>query len=286
MEINNSHKNTKNNFVLGCTNIQKSFGGLIALDNVSFSISKGIIVGVVGPNGAGKTTLFDVISGVTNLNSGKILFNDKDISNLSADKISCLGIQRTFQTPTAFNDLSVKENVTVGASFAGRSRILSSNKNMFDHVLEVIDLCQLKKYINLKAGVLAILQRKQLMIATALAGMPKLLMLDEPLSGLNKDARNQMLEFLFKLKNTGISLLIIEHVMSALLNFVDEIILLNYGKIIFTGSPKQAVNDEEVIRAPRRRGRGSILGSRNSEMSKFTRVGGSGIHVGFCSSML
>ena len=86
------------------------------------------------------------------------------------------------------------------------------------------------------------------MIATALAGMPKLLMLDEPLSGLNKDERNQMLEFLFKLKNTGISLLIIEHVMSALLNFVDEIVLLNYGKIIFTGSPKQAVNDEEVIR--------------------------------------
>ena len=248
MEINNSHKNTKNNFVLGCTNIHKSFGGLIALDNVSFSISKGIIIGLVGPNGAGKTTLFDVISGVTNLNSGKILFNDKDISNLSADKISCLGIQRTFQTPTAFNDLSVKENVTVGASFAGRSRILSSNKNMFDHVLEVIDLCQLKKYINLKAGVLAILQRKQLMIATALAGMPKLLMLDEPLSGLNKDERNQMLEFLFKLKNTGISLLIIEHVMSALLNFVDEIVLLNHGKIIFSGSPKQAVNDDEVIR--------------------------------------
>jgi len=144
--------------------------------------------------------------------------------------------------------LSVKENVTVGASFAGRSRILSSNKNMFDHVLEVIDLCQLKKYINLKAGVLAILQRKQLMIATALAGIPKLLMLDEPLGGLNKDERNQMLEFLFKLKNTGISLLIIEHVMSALLNFVDEIVLLNHGKIIFTGSPKQAVNDDEVIR--------------------------------------
>jgi len=188
------------------------------------------------------------LSGVTNLNSGKILFNDKDISNLSADKISCLGIQRTFQTPTAFNDLSVKENVTVGASFAGRSRILSSNKNMFDYVLEVIDLCQLKKYINLKASVLAILQRKQLMIATALAGMPKLLMLDEPLGGLNKDERNQMLEFLFKLKNTGISLLIIEHVMSALLNFVDEIVLLNHGKVIFTGTPKQAVNDEEVIR--------------------------------------
>ena len=83
MEINNSHKNTKNNFVLGCTNIHKSFGGLIALDNVSFAISKGIIIGLVGPNGAGKTTLFDVISGVTNLNSGKILFNDKDISNLS-----------------------------------------------------------------------------------------------------------------------------------------------------------------------------------------------------------
>ena len=86
------------------------------------------------------------------------------------------------------------------------------------------------------------------MIATALAGMPKLLMLDEPLGGLNKDERNQMLEFLFKLKNTGISLLIIEHVMSALLNFVDEIVLLNHGKIIFSGSPKQAVNDEEVIR--------------------------------------
>ena len=247
MEENNSYKNNKNEFVLDCSNISKSFGGLVALDNVSFSISKGVIVGVVGPNGAGKTTLFDVISGVSNLSGGRILFEGMDISKLSADKISSIGLQRTFQIPTAFNDMTVEENIIVGATFAGKSRILSKKNSISDHVKEIISLCKLEEHKNFQAGVLAILQKKLLMVATALAGMPKLLMLDEPLGGLNKDERNQMLEFLYKIKNSGINLMIIEHVMSAMLNFVDQLVLLNHGKIIFKGTPEQAVINEEVI---------------------------------------
>ena len=170
-----------------------------------------------------------------------------DISKLSADKISSIGLQRTFQIPTAFNDMTVEENIIVGATFAGKSRILSTKNCISDHVREIICLCKLEEHKNIQAGVLAILQKKLLMVATALAGMPKLLMLDEPLGGLNKDERNQMLEFLYKIKNSGINLMIIEHVMSALLNFVDQLILLNHGKIIFKGTPDQAVNNEEVI---------------------------------------
>ena len=247
MEDKNSYKNKKNEFVLECSNIIKLFGGLVALDNVSFSISKGVIVGVLGPNGAGKTTLFDVISGVSNLSIGKILFDGIDISRLSADKISTLGLQRTFQIPTAFNDMTVEENIIVGATFSGKSRILSTKNSISDYVQEIISLCKLEGHKNFQAGFLAILQKKLLMVATALAGMPKLLMLDEPLGGLNSDERNQMLEFLYEIKNSGINLMIIEHVMSVMLNFVDHLVLLNHGKIIFTGTPEQAVNNEEVI---------------------------------------
>ena len=180
----------------------------------------------------------------------KLLVGDLRQSNKFAEElaeISSIGLQRTIQIPTAFNDMTVEENIIVGATFAGKSRILSTKNCISDHVREIICLCKLEEHKNIQAGVLAILQKKLLMVATALAGMPKLLMLDEPLGGLNKDERNQMLEFLYKIKNSGINLMIIEHVMSALLNFVDQLILLNHGKIIFKGTPDQAVNNEEVI---------------------------------------
>ncbi len=233
--------------ILECRAVGKSYGGLNALDEVSFGVADGQVFGVIGPNGAGKTTLFDVISGVSSATGGEIYFLERDITRLPADAIARLGLQRTFQTPVSFPSMSVRENIVIGATFAGRSRIEGTRRALDDLVDEVVDLCQLSQVANVRAGPLAILLRKQLMIATALAARPTLLMLDEPIGGLNNDEREQMLALLRRINATGMGLLIIEHVMSALLQIAEQVLILDHGKAIFQGTPNAALNNAEVV---------------------------------------
>ncbi len=234
--------------VLECRSVSKRFGGLDALDGVNFRVAEGQVYGVIGPNGAGKTTLFDVISGVASPSSGTIHFLGRDITRASAPEIARLGLQRTFQTPVSFHDMSVRDNVVVGAMFGGQDRIGGGEQALQSHVEQVIEFCQLTEVRALRAGPLAVLHRKQLMIASALAAKPRLLMLDEPIGGLNHDERELMLGVLRRINELGMSLLIIEHVMSALMQIAREVLILDQGKVIFEGSPGEAVKNPEVVR--------------------------------------
>ncbi|MCE2482201.1 MAG: ABC transporter ATP-binding protein [Alphaproteobacteria bacterium] len=233
--------------ILECRRVGKSYGGLDALDEVSFAVAEGQIFGVIGPNGAGKTTLFDVISGVSRASRGEVLFQDRDITRMPADAIARLGLQRTFQTPVSFPSMSVRGNIAVGAIFAGRSRIEGGNAALEGHVDEVADLCGLSAVATAPAGPLAILLRKQLMIATALAAKPSLLMLDEPMGGLNNDERERMHALLRRINAAGIGLLIIEHVMGALLRIAEQVLILDHGKTIFQGTPGETLKDPEAV---------------------------------------
>ena len=233
--------------LLECRRVGKSYGGLDALDEVSFAVAEGQIFGVIGPNGAGKTTLFDVISGVSRASRGEVLFQDRDITRMPADAIARLGLQRTFQTPVSFPSMSVRGNIAVGAIFAGRSRIEGGNAALEGHVDEVVDLCGLSAVATAPAGPLAILLRKQLMIATALAAKPSLLMLDEPMGGLNNDERERMHALLRRINAAGIGLLIIEHVMGALLRIAEQVLILDHGKTIFQGTPGETLKDPDAV---------------------------------------
>ena len=233
--------------ILECRRVGKSYGGLDALDEVSFAVAEGQIFGVIGPNGAGKTTLFDVISGVSRASRGDVLFQDRDITRMPADAIARLGLQRTFQTPVSFPGMSVRRNIAVGAIFAGRSRIEGGNAALEGHVDEVVDLCGLSAVATAPAGPLAILLRKQLMIATALAAKPSLLMLDEPMGGLNNDERERMHALLRRINAAGIGLLIIEHVMGALLRIAEQVLILDHGKTIFQGTPGETLKDPDAV---------------------------------------
>ena len=233
--------------ILECRRVGKSYGGLDALDEVSFEVAEGQIFGVIGPNGAGKTTLFDVISGVSKASRGAVLFQERDITRMPADAIARLGLQRTFQTPVSFPNMSVRGNIAVGAIFAGRSRIERGNAALESHVDEVVDLCGLSAVATAPAGPLAILLRKQLMIATALAAKPSLLMLDEPMGGLNNDERERMHALLRRINAAGIGLLIIEHVMGALLRIAEQVLILDHGKSIFQGTPGETLNDPDAV---------------------------------------
>lgn len=234
--------------ILDCRSVTKRYGGLTAVDSVSFSVGRAEVFGVIGPNGAGKTTLFDVISGVSSASGGEIVFCGRDVTRLSTSKIACLGLQRTFQIPMAFGDLTVRENVQVGALFAGRRPRAGLSGDLPTGVCDILTSCRLDHLAGVRAGPLPVLMRKRLMVATALAARPSLLMLDEPMGGLNHDERAEMLDLLRDLNRMGLSLLLIEHVLTALLQVAQRVMVLDQGRSIFEGSPQEAVRDPEALR--------------------------------------
>lgn len=239
---------TSHETVLDCRSVTKRYGGLTAVDSVSFSVRPGEILGVIGPNGAGKTSLFDVISGVSPATEGEIVFRDRHITRLAASDIACLGLQRTFQTPVSFPDLSVRENVCVGAAFAGRHGRDSLADGFPTGIEEILAFCRLPHLADSRAGPLPVLQRKRLMLATALATRPLLLLLDEPMGGLNHEERMEMLDLLRAVNAMGLGMLIIEHVLTALLQLAQRVIVLDQGRVIFEGGPQEAVRNPDAVR--------------------------------------
>jgi branched-chain amino acid transport system ATP-binding protein len=238
------------NTLLVCDKVVKRFGALAAVADVSMQVNEGEIVGIGGPNGAGKTTLFDVITGVTPLSQGKVLFEGRDISGMTADRICQAGLARTFQFNAAFDHLSVKENVELAAYFGRYDRALPGLRidPKTRHIVEEwLDFVGLSSKADIVVSDLPVLDRKLLMIAGAMATKPRILFLDEPVGGLNTHEIDHILELVSRMRASGLTIVLIEHVMRFLLALSSRVIILHHGSVIFEGKPHQVAEDETVV---------------------------------------
>jgi branched-chain amino acid transport system ATP-binding protein len=227
-------------------NICKNFGGLAAVSKVDFYVDKGEIVGLIGPNGAGKTTLFNLISAALKPKPGKITYKGKDITPLPAYKICRLGIARTFQTVKIFPHVSVARNVMVGALFGtGRYVTTRDAQKKAEETLEFVDLLPLKDSL---AGDLTLSQQKRLEVARALASGPDLLLLDELMAGLTQTEVTEAMADIKHIRDSGITVIMIEHLMQAIMGISDRIIVLDYGRKLAEGTPQEVANNPEVIK--------------------------------------
>lgn len=232
--------------ILQVEGVSKRFGGLQALTRVTFDLPEGQILGLIGPNGAGKTTLFNVINGVYPSNEGRIIFRGKDITGKHPYHLARQGIARTHQIVRPLNELTVRENSMVGACFGRGKNTLTEARHVADEVLEFVGLISRADQL---AGSLNVAQKKRLEMARALAARPYLLLLDEVLAGLNPSEIDPMLETIHKVREEGITIIMIEHVMHAVMNVSDRIIVLDYGQQIAEGTPAEVAQDEKVIEA-------------------------------------
>ena len=233
------------NTILEVRGVSKHFGGLVAVSDVSFSIDEGEILGLIGPNGAGKTTLFNVVNGVYKADQGTITFAGKDITRCSPDQVVHLGLARTHQIVKPLNDLTVLDNVTVGACFGREYLDMGAARKVASEVLQRVGL----ERTDMMARSLTIAGKKRLEIARALAAKPKLLLLDEVLAGLNPTEVAAMIELVRKIRDSGISVLMIEHLMQAIMSLSDRIVVLNLGRKLAEGKPDEVVHNSDVVEA-------------------------------------
>ena len=232
--------------LLSVQGVTKRFGGLQALTQVTFDLPEGQILGLIGPNGAGKTTLFNAINGVYPCEEGRIIFRDKDVTKLKTYHHARMGMARTHQIVQPLNELTVQDNVMVGACFGRENQTLGHASEIAE---EVLDFVELKGRANQLAGSLNVAQKKRLEMARALASRPYLLLLDEVLAGLNPSEIGKMVDMVKKIRDRGITIIMIEHVMKAVMNVSDRIIVLDYGVQIAEGTPDEISNNEKVIEA-------------------------------------
>src|SRR5512139_1656951 len=232
--------------IIEVNGIAKYFGGLRALYNISFTLEKGEILGLIGPNGAGKTTLFNIIAGTFPPSSGSIQFNGEDITLQGPRQICHKGISRTYQLVRTFSNLTVYENVLVGVYFgkAGNERGMTEGE-----ANELLRLTGLLQKANIPARSLTLVGRKQLEIARALATRPKVLLLDEAISGLNPTETETMMGLIRNIQGRGITVFMIEHIMKAVMGLSDRILVLNFGELIAQGTPEQVSKNKDVIEA-------------------------------------
>jgi branched-chain amino acid transport system ATP-binding protein len=230
--------------ILTVENLSKSFGGIHANRDISFDVEEGSILGVIGPNGAGKSTLFDLITGFTKPDTGKVKFFEKDIFGISPDKISNLGVGRTFQKLKPFADQTLLENVMIGA-FVKEKDI----KRARDRALEIIDFVDLIEKRHHFAKELSTGQRKRLEMARAMAIDPKLLLMDEVTGGVDQKTIPGLVELVKKLKKTGVTIITIEHNINIIMEISDNVLALDQGKRIAFGEPKEIQNNKQVIDA-------------------------------------
>ena len=230
--------------ILTVENLSKSFGGIHANRDISFDVEEGSILGVIGPNGAGKSTLFDLITGFTKADTGRVKFFDKDIFGISPDKISNLGVGRTFQKLKPFADQTLLENVMIGA-FVKEKDI----KRARDRALEIIDFVDLIEKRHHFAKELSTGQRKRLEMARAMAIDPKLLLMDEVTGGVDQKTIPGLVELVKKLKKTGVTIITIEHNINIIMEISDNVLALDQGKRIAFGEPKEIQNNKQVIDA-------------------------------------
>ena len=246
--------------LLNVTNLTKNFGGLVAINNINFSMEPGQIVSVIGPNGAGKTTFFNMISGYYVPDSGTITFDGRNLTKLSPERVAQKGIARTFQNIRLFKDMLVAENILVGRYMRMKENIVDivlrlpkmrrEERAAFDKVLELLDYVGLSGKEGELAKNLSYGQQRRLEIARALAIEPKLLLLDEPAAGLNPKETEEMKAFILKLRREkDMTILLIEHDMKLVMGLSDRITVINYGVKIAEGTPGEIQKNPEVIEA-------------------------------------
>ena len=230
--------------ILQGTGINKAFGGRKAVDNVDFHVEQGEILGLIGPNGAGKTTLFNLISGAIQADSGTVTYKGTKISGLKPHKICRLGIARTFQKAKNFPDMTVRENVLMGAVYGKKGVSEEEAEKKTDEIIRFVGLEQYSE--KLPTDITLALQ-KRVEVARALATEPEVLMLDEVMAGLNPTEVSEAMELVEKIRGKGITIIMIEHVMKAIMTMCDRIIVLHHGQKIEEGKPEDISNSKIVI---------------------------------------
>ncbi len=238
-------------------NVTKVFGGLTALNDVSFSVEPGKIFGLIGPNGAGKSTMFKVIAGFHQPTSGEVLFNGQDITGLKPNRIAAAGIVRTFQETTLFQELAVSDNALIGTHNSAATDVVSAilgldrekQKTALQQAEQVLDITGLSDRKNQLASELPLGSKRALAIAVALAAKPQLLLLDEPFAGMNPEETNNMMELTRKVCDSGITIVLVEHDMKAVMGLCNQLTVLNFGSVLAEGTPEQVRHNPDVVNA-------------------------------------
>ena len=241
--------------MLKVQNLKKYFGGIKAVDNVNFDVKKNSITALIGPNGSGKTTLFNLISGIIEKDSGKIILDNKNITDYSVSKISNTGISRIFQKSRLFPNLSVKENLLIAIDNEDMKfwkNILNRNKVTKEKetkVKKMLKLVEMSDFENKKASELSYGQKRLIELIRAILNPHKILLLDEPVAGVTPRLRKEISKLLIKMKSEGDTILLIEHDMNFALNLADNVIVMDEGKIISQGKPEKIKNNRKVLEA-------------------------------------
>lgn len=237
----------KKDYILELNNVCMKFGGLMALNDISFKLERGKILGVIGPNGAGKTTLFNTVTGYYQNYTGSVILNGENINRIKVNERCRMGIARTFQVTKPFEQNTLLENVMVGAYYGSRTPVpLSKCRDEAEELLNFVGLGDKK---NIMAVSLNVSDRKKLELARALSTKPVLLLLDEVIGGLNPTEVVEMMEIIRKINSGGVSILMIEHVMKAITNISNSMVVINHGEKLTEGLPDEVMNDPDVIEA-------------------------------------
>jgi len=245
--------------MLKASGLTKTFGGLAAVKDVSFEVKSGAIKAIIGPNGAGKTTLYDLLTGIYLPDEGSVVFHGTEIVGLATHQITALGIARTFQTIRLFSGMTVIENVMVGLHHRTRTGFVKSAMKlpsalreeawMREESLRMLGIAGLEMQAESPAGSLPFGQQRMLEVARALATAPSILLLDEPASGLNAYETRELGEIIYRIRDMGITVILVEHDMGLVMRISDEVLVLDYGEIIAEGRPEDVRNDPAVIEA-------------------------------------
>lgn len=243
--------------ILSVESVVMRFGGLVAVDNLNFSVEQGEIRGLIGPNGAGKTTTFNVVSGFYKPTYGRVLYQGEDISGLSMSQVAAKGLVRTFQHSTLFQEFTLLENVLVGCHLKLQPKLLASilgtdlakRRQAQERALEALDFFDLAERRNDLASELPHGLQRALGMAVALAAEPKVLLLDEPFTGMNPEETRHMMDLMWKIQESGITLLLVEHDMQAVMGLCNYITVLNFGRLLVEGTPEEIRKDPSVIEA-------------------------------------
>jgi branched-chain amino acid transport system ATP-binding protein len=245
--------------ILSSSELTIKFGGLTAVNSLDLKLDKGEIVGIIGPNGSGKTTFFNLVTGIYTPTSGVVSYRGRSLNGLKPHQINSLGVARTFQNIRLFSNMTVIENIMLGRHSRGKTGFFDAifslpqkhreEREMAEHAATLLELANLGRYRCEYASSLPYGLQRRLEIARAISSDPEILLLDEPAAGMNEQETSDLMDFIRKLQDLGYTILLIEHDMRLVMNICERIYVLNYGKLIATGSPSEVRSDPRVIEA-------------------------------------